>query len=63
MAKPFACSREAGYEIRKGVMVNAQTDEPFTFEILLNGPTIERVALPYVESLKKIGVDADSPLC
>ncbi len=58
LGKAVRLFKEAGYEIRKGVMVNAQTDEPFTFEILLNGPTIERVALPYVESLKKIGVDA-----
>ncbi len=49
---------EAGYEIRNGQMVNAQTGEPFTFEILLNGPIIERVALPFVENLKKIGVNA-----
>lgn len=50
--------KEAGYEIRKGAMVNAESGEPFTFEILLNGPIIERVALPFTESLKKIGVDA-----
>lgn len=49
---------EAGYEIRNGTMVNAGTGEPFTFEILLNGPIIERVALPYVENLKRIGIDA-----
>lgn len=49
---------EAGYEIRNGKMVNAGTGEPFTFEILLNGPIIERVALPYVENLKRIGIDA-----
>ena len=50
--------RQSGYEIRGGKMVDAETGEPFTFEILLNGPIIERVALPYVENLKKIGVDA-----
>ena len=50
--------REAGYQIRDGKMVNAGTGEPYTFEILLNGPIIERVALPFTESLKKIGVDA-----
>ena len=50
--------REAGYQIRDGKMVNAETGEPYTFEILLNGPIIERVALPFTESLKKIGVDA-----
>jgi len=50
--------REAGYEIRNGVMVNAETGEPFAFEILLNGPIIERVALPYAQNLKRIGIDA-----
>ena len=50
--------REAGYEIRDGKMVNAETGKPFTFEILLNGPIIERVALPFAENLKKIGIEA-----
>ncbi|QBK32234.1 ABC transporter substrate-binding protein [Roseitalea porphyridii] len=48
--------REAGYELRDGRMVNAETGEPFEFELLLNGPIIERVALPYAEDLRKIGV-------
>lgn len=49
--------REAGYEIRDGVMVDAETGEPFSFEIILNGPTIERVALPFAKNLGLIGVD------
>lgn len=49
--------REAGYELRDGRMVNAETGEPFTFEILLSGSIIEKVALPYAENLKRIGVD------
>jgi len=48
--------REAGYELRDGRMVDAETGEPFEFELLLNGPIIERVALPYAEDLRKIGV-------
>ncbi len=39
-------------------MVNAKTGEPFSFEVLLDGPTIERVALPWSQNLKKIGVEA-----
>jgi microcin C transport system substrate-binding protein len=31
--------------------------EPFAFEILLNGPTYERVALPYVQSLQRLGME------
>lgn len=49
--------REAGYELRDGRMVNSKTGEPFTFEILLNGSIIEKVALPYAENLERIGVD------
>ncbi|WP_420407576.1 extracellular solute-binding protein [Hoeflea sp.] len=49
--------QEAGYELRGGRMIDAETGEPFTFEILLNGAIIEKVALPYAENLKRIGVD------
>lgn len=48
---------EAGYRIDGGRMVSEETGEPFTFEIILNGPTIERVALPFIENLKRIGID------
>ncbi len=39
-------------------LVNAQTGKPFSFEILLSSPTLEKVALPYAQNLKKIGIDA-----
>ena len=51
--------KEAGYEIRGGKMVNIKSGQPFTFEILLSGPTIERVALPFAANLRKIGVEAN----
>jgi microcin C transport system substrate-binding protein len=37
-------------------MINTRTGEPFAFEVLLNGPIIERVALPWAENLRRIGV-------
>lgn len=49
--------KEAGYETRKGKMVNVKTGRPFTFEIILNGPVIEKVALPYAQNLKKLGIE------
>jgi microcin C transport system substrate-binding protein len=49
--------QQAGYELRKNRMVNAKTGEPFRFEIMLNSPIIERVALPFAQNLKKIGVE------
>lgn len=49
--------KEASYEQRGGKLVNSKTGEPFKFEVLLNGPTIEAVALPWAEDLRKIGID------
>lgn len=50
--------QEAGYEIKSGQLVNANTGEPFGIEILLASPSLERSVLPYIASLKKIGIDA-----
>lgn len=54
----LALLKQAGYELRDGKMVQAATGAPLQFEILLNGPTIERVALPFADNLKKIGIQA-----
>ncbi len=47
---------EAGYEVKETKMVNTKTGEEFTFELLLGSPTFEKVALPYKEVLKRLGV-------
>jgi len=49
---------EVGYEIKGGKMVNSKTGRPFSFEILLASPILERWALPYAQNLRKIGIDA-----
>lgn len=54
----LALLKEAGYELRNGKMVLSSTGAPLEFEILLNGPTIERVAIPFADNLKKIGIQA-----
>jgi microcin C transport system substrate-binding protein len=53
----LALLKDAGYELRNGKMVFATTGAPLRFEILLNGPTIERVAIPFADNLKKIGIE------
>ncbi|UJW75616.1 extracellular solute-binding protein [Rhizobium sp. SL42] len=58
LRQALALLKEAGYELRNGKMVLASTGAPLQFEILLNGPTIERVAIPFADNLKKIGVQA-----
>ena len=49
---------EAGWTIKGGKMINEQTGEQFRMEILGNSSTDEIVSLPYINTLKKIGVDA-----
>lgn len=49
--------REAGWDAKKGELVNADTGEPFEVEFLLQSPAMERVVLPYTQKLKRIGMD------
>ncbi|MBI4968134.1 MAG: ABC transporter substrate-binding protein [Rhodospirillales bacterium] len=50
--------KSAGWEIRDRKLVEAKTGKPFAFEILLNSPAFERVALPFAENLKRLGIEA-----
>lgn len=47
----------AGWTVKERKLVNAQ-NQPFAFEILLSDATFERVALPYVQSLARLGIEA-----
>jgi microcin C transport system substrate-binding protein len=49
--------REAGWTVRDRRLVDAQ-GRPFEFEILLQGATMERVALPYARWLERLGITA-----
>jgi microcin C transport system substrate-binding protein len=51
--------QQAGYEIRGRNLVNKQSGKPLTFEILNVQPAFERIIQPYVENLKKLGVQAN----
>jgi len=48
--------REAGWTIKDQKLVNAQ-GQPLEFEILLSEPTFERIALPFAENLKRLGIN------
>jgi microcin C transport system substrate-binding protein len=48
---------QAGWKVRDRKLVNAE-GQPFTFEILLDQPAFERVSLPYVQWLSKLGIEA-----
>lgn len=49
---------EAGYVLKDGTLVNAETLEPFTFEIMATTRAQERLLLTYARALKQVGIDA-----
>ena len=57
LRKAVELFQEAGYHLQGTKMLDP-SGKPVTFEILLNGPTIERVAVPFTQALKRIGIDA-----
>ncbi len=52
----LALLAEAGWVVRDGRLVNAATGEPMTFEILLDDPSWERIALPMAKNFERLGV-------
>jgi microcin C transport system substrate-binding protein len=48
--------QQAGWTVRNQKLVNAQ-GQAFTFEMLLSSPSFERVALPYAQSLQRLGIE------
>ncbi|PWW00389.1 microcin C transport system substrate-binding protein [Hoeflea marina] len=57
LGKALQLFKEAGYELRGTSLVNAATGEPFGFEVLLASASLERSVLPYVNNLKRIGIN------
>jgi microcin C transport system substrate-binding protein len=58
LRRAMALLRAAGWEVKDRKLVDAQ-GRPFNFEILLDQPTTERVALPYRQWLARLGIDAN----
>src|SRR6201994_110451 len=48
---------QAGWSVKERKLVNKDGDQ-MSFTILLDEPSLERVALPYVQLLQKLGIDA-----
>ena len=49
--------QEAGWKLRDGKLENSNA-EPFEFEILLVSPAFERIVLPFIDNLEKLGINA-----
>ena len=57
MRGALALLEQAGWKVRERKLVDAD-GAPFRFEILLDSPAFERVALPYVQWLSRLGIEA-----
>ena len=55
LRRALALLQEAGWRVQDRRLVNAR-GQRFEFEILVQGPTFERIALPYVQALERIGM-------
>ena len=48
--------KDAGYEVKGGVLINTKTGEPLTIEFLLVSPLFERIVQPYIRNLDRLGI-------
>jgi len=58
LSDAFKLLEEAGWVVRDLKLVNEQTGQAFAFEILLVSPAFERIVLPFVRNLRRLGIDA-----
>jgi len=58
LRRAFKLLKAAGWTFKDRKLVNADTGQPFTFQILLGSPAWERIALPFTRNLKRLGIEA-----
>lgn len=58
LIKALGLLEQAGWHVENMRLVNSTTGQPFEFEILLVSPAFERIMLPFVRNLKRLGIDA-----
>jgi microcin C transport system substrate-binding protein len=58
LRKAFQLFKEAGWASQNGRLINEKTGEPFRIEFLGNDPTDERITAPFMDNLRRLGIDA-----
>jgi microcin C transport system substrate-binding protein len=58
LRRAFALLADAGWVVRDMRLVNAKSGRPMQFEILLVSAAFERIVLPFVRNLARLGIDA-----
>ena len=60
LREAFRLLSEAGWDVVDNELRNRETGEPFRFQILLVSPDFERIVLPMIRNLKRLGIDASA---
>lgn len=55
----FGLLKDAGWSVENGSLKHIQTGQSMAFEILLSQSDLERVALPFVQNLSRLGIKAN----
>ena len=58
LRRALALFDEAGYALQDGTLIKEATGEQLSFEILTDSPEIRRLTLPFIENLRRAGIDA-----
>jgi microcin C transport system substrate-binding protein len=56
LRKAVMLLKEAGWEVKNGVLTNVQTGQQMRVEFLLNSPLFERIVQPYAQNLDRLGI-------
>jgi microcin C transport system substrate-binding protein len=56
LQKAMQLLKEAGYEVKGGVLTDTKTGKPLTVEFLVVSPLFERIVQPYLRALEQLGI-------
>jgi microcin C transport system substrate-binding protein len=56
LRKAVTLLKEAGWEVKNGVLTNVKTGQAMTVEFLLVSPLFERIVQPYLRNLERLGI-------
>lgn len=59
MVRADALLKEAGWVLKNGQRIHEKTGKAFKFELMLDDPSNEKIALSFVRSLKRLGITAN----
>jgi microcin C transport system substrate-binding protein len=62
LKKALNLFKQAGWTLKKGILYNDTSNQPFKFEILLRQAGMKRVIEPFIENLRKAGIQVTERL-